>query len=156
MNENTPIQIFEGIDLSFVYMDYDERQDFFQTDHELIELNHCFKGRFDIAYDDKKVHYVKQGDFHIGIYDKSTRYVHKARDYMGVTILIDVEKAHESLKNKYDEFGIDLLHLRERLFKENETYIVRSNPEMEHIFYELYYVPEEIKHRYLSMMEILY
>lgn len=157
VSEIISYDILNGIKLDFVSMDYPcEKGDFF-TERPIIELNHCLKGRFEICYDDKYVYHVSQGDFHMGIYAEDVSYSGFAKDYRGACINIDIHQAQQTLDSKYREFGIDLMALKEQLFKQKTNYIVRSNPEVEHIFYELYDVPERIKHAYykIKVFEIL-
>lgn len=157
ISEITSYSIFDGVELKLVHFDYQLEEGIFTTPSTIIELNHCFSGRFEICYNDRNVYHVSRGDFHMGLHDKTLSYRNVANDYRGITIYIDLEKANDYLKSHYREFGIDLHVIQEELFKNQTNYIVRSNPEIEHIFYELYEVSEMIRLPYykIKVLEIL-
>lgn len=118
----------------------------------IIEINHCLKGRFESRLNNM-FGYIKEGDMAIcdwRIDRKPSEF--PLGYYYGVEILIDVKKAlHEPL---LVQFGIDLNVLIEKIEKSDLIYIMRATSQVEHIFMEMYDLPQNIKIEYLKVKVI--
>lgn len=118
----------------------------------IIEINHCLKGRFE-SHINNMFGYIKEGDMAICDWRVSRKPSQFPLGYYyGVEILIDVKEAvHEPL---FTQFGIDLHILCQKIEKSNLLYIMRATPKIEHIFMEMYDLPQNIKIKYLKVKVI--
>ena len=76
--------------------------------------------------------------------------------YHGITVTIDFSAVTEEMKRILELLSVDLERIKE-LSRMRDFTIIRANPTVEHIFTELYTVPEKIRHGYIrvKVLEIL-
>lgn len=123
----------------------------------VIEINHCREGRMECHYRDEFC-YVAPGDLVIGRADeKSASTFYPLGHYHGITVRIDVDRAPGCLSCLLDDVNVKPQMIEDKFCKEKSCFIARSNPSVEHIFSELYSVPEEIKKGYfkIKVLELL-
>lgn len=124
---------------------------------EIIEINHCREGRMECHYRSEFC-YVAPGDLVIGRADeKSTLTYFPLGHYHGITIRIDVGRAPTCLSCFLDDVNVEPKAIEKKFCGESSCFIARSNPSVEHIFSELYSVPEEIRKGYfkIKVLELL-
>lgn len=154
----TSYTVFPGIEL--IYNDF---HDFacFESDSsrsDLIEINHCLKGRFECEFKNNKMIYIGEGDFAVNPYSNQ---IHQASFplgfYQGITVLIDMPKAAGIVNELLDDISIDLYMLRQKLCTGGDCFYLRSNQTIDHIFSELYDVDSEIQKGYfkIKVLELL-
>lgn len=127
------------------------------SDGNVIEINHCREGRMECHYRDEFC-YVAPGDLVIGRADeKSESAYFPLGHYHGITVRIDIDRAPSCLSCLLDDVNVRPQMLKEKFCKERSCFIARSNPSVEHIFSELYSVPEKIKKGYfkIKVLELL-
>ena len=124
----------------------------------IIEVAHCREGRIECRDGDKDF-YLAQGD--ISIRKKSgmgRKLEFPLKRYHGLVILIDLEKAPKCLGCLLEGVDIEPAKLMEKFRLEEHQHIaLRQIPNIEHIFSELYTVPESIRKGYqkVKVLEIL-
>ncbi len=67
------------------------------------------------------------------------------RHYHGITISICAEDAADVLSGILENFPVDVATLRRKFCRDDQPLIIRADPAIEHIFSELYSVPERIR-----------
>lgn len=79
------------------------------------------------------------------------------RHYHGLTIGFDVDEAGDSLLHVMEGFSVDIKKLREKFCPNNRTFIMRAGSQINHIFSELYDLPEQIRLPYfkIKVLELL-
>lgn len=158
--EMTSYDVFDGIQL--VYNDVHMRES--HTDMSsaprtgrIIEIDHCSEGRLECS---------KGGDFfYLG---KGDLAVHRNADvehntffptghYHGITIVIDLDNTPVCLSCFLKDVKVQPENIAHRFCSRQSLFIARSNNRLDHIFAELYNVPEEVKKGYLKIkvLEIL-
>ena len=77
--------------------------------------------------------------------------------YHGITIRIDTKKTPKCLSCFLQDVSVQPQKIKERFCDKRPYYIARSNASVEHIFSELYDVPQEIKQGYfkIKILEIM-
>ncbi len=123
----------------------------------VIEINHCREGRMECHYRDEFC-YVAPGDLVIGRADeKSSTIYFPLSHYHGITVRIDVDRAPGCLSCLLDDVNVRPQAIAEKFCGERSCFTVRSGSSVEHIFSELYSVPEEIKKGYfkVKVLELL-
>lgn len=154
----TCYKVFSGIDL--IYNDFHMESCFseFQPKVDMIGIDHCREGRIEWEFQDSTYMYIEEGDMQI-----NTRNNHRLSfgfplgHYQGITIAIYINQVEEMLPHILDDFSINLRELCEKLCEGKRTFIMRADDAVQHIFSELYTVPDKIKKQYfkLKVLELL-
>lgn len=150
--------VFPGIDI--IYNNFNTFYCFEPENisRDIIEINHCRKGRFECKVQDDSYIYLGEGDLEV-----NSCKIQRATSgfplgyYEGIEILIDVETAEKFLKGIMEGINIDLNKIKERVFLNKDYFIIRATDEIEHIFHELYNVDERIQKGYfkIKVLELL-
>lgn len=158
----TYYHVFPGIEM--YYNDF-HMSDGFTRKHDqgsnIIEINHCRQGRFECQFKSGGYAYLGEGDLAINMLtnSKDTAYFPLSH-YHGISIVINVPEANKTIKrilNIFDGFKIDIEIIREKTLSNNGYFVMRAADMIEHIFYELYHVPDSVKEGYIKLktMELL-
>lgn len=150
--------VFPGIQL--IYNDF-HIHSCFESDSlrsDLIEINHCKKGRYECEFQNNKLIYMGEGDFAVNLYSNQIRQASFPLGfYQGITVVIDMPKAAAHINSLMDDVSIDLYTLRQKLCDKGDCFYLRANETIEHIFSELYHVDTEIRLGYfkVKILELL-
>ena len=155
----TSYPVYPGIDL--VYMDA-HIQSFSCRSHPvtqgLFAVNHCEEGRIECSFQNGEFLYMGPGDMSIG-WRHHQEYCHSiffpSSHYHGVSILCSVSQAQPVVDRLLG--GSDLTALCNRFCQESDFgLIMKESNDIQHLFEELYHVPEAIRRRYcqLKILEI--
>lgn len=117
----------------------------------LLEITHCREGRFE--YDaGEQFFYLASGDMSVCKRRAGGTCVYfPTQHYHGISILIDPASAPHCLSCFLEDVNVSPGALLEKFCKERQYFIMRSTKRLEHIFSELYSVPEEMKKGYLKV-----
>lgn len=154
----TSYEVFPGVEL--IYNDF-HMEDCFHNKKpfkDIMEINHCRQGRFECEFINGDYVYMEEGDLAVNMLSNRTaKACFPLEHYHGISIVIDIEEAQKSISSVLGEFKINLYSLRDRLCPKNQCFIMRAKNSIEHIFYELYTVPKEVKHGYfkVKILELL-
>ena len=116
------------------------------------ELNHCREGKFETILRDGTNIYLEAGDFAINPfsnYSQGSRF--PIGHYHGITICITPSELDREAGILQKCFCINYEQILEDLCCKNTLFLKRATPEMEHIFHEMYHVPEAIAIPYLKV-----
>ncbi|KPU43117.1 multiple antibiotic resistance protein MarA [Oxobacter pfennigii] len=154
----TSHMVFPGIEL--VYNDFHTSSCFHNIypKGEIMEINHCRAGRFECEFRGGSYGYLGEGDLSVNMLSNHVINSSFPLDhYHGVAVIIDFTEASQGLLSFLDDISINLYLLRDRLCPDNRCFIMRAKEEIQHIFSELYTVPEEIRKGYfkLKILELL-
>lgn len=129
-----------------------------RPDHaDVLEIEHCRQGRAESQLPDA-FYYLSDGDLAIARRNAVPETVcFPEGRYQGVTIRIDLEKAPGCLSCILEDVCVQPKQLSEKFCPDGKAFIARSNASMEHIFSELYSVPEAIRLGYykVKVLELL-
>ncbi len=153
----TSNQIFPGIQL--IYNDVHARRCYVEhtVRGSIIEINHCKEGRIECEFQDD-FFYLTQGDISISVKNQAPHESYfPISHYHGVSVMIDVEKAPESLSCFLEGVDVCPSAFIEKFCKSSTCFVARSAPHLEHIFSELYTVPASMKKGYfkIKVLELL-
>lgn len=153
----TSYQIFPGIEL--IYNDVHIRK--CGVEHtgstNAIEINHCREGRIECELQDD-FFYLTQGDLAIANkHEAAHESYFPSSHYHGISVLIEIEKAPENLARILEGVDVSPAALIEKFCNKGTCFVTRSTPHLEHIFSELYMVPDCIRKGYfkLKVLELL-
>lgn len=150
-------QIFPGIQVA--YNQVNRRDRTIPPAHSGRELviDHCREGRMEWETGGSCV-CLSPGDLSIRRM-AGTGYVasYPLRHYRGITVALDIGCASRCLGCILEHVPVNAADLAERYCADRECAVIRGRPEIEHIFSELYSVPEPIREGYLKIkvMELL-
>lgn len=123
----------------------------------LLEITHCREGRFE--YDaGEQFFYLGKGDLSIHKSNGERAAVNcPTRHYHGISVIIDPAAAPKCLSCVLDDVNVEPSALLTKFCRNNQYYIMRSTQRIEHIFSELYSVPEQIQKGYfkVKLLELL-
>lgn len=155
----TTYEVFPGIRL--IYSDahiqsvrLEERR---TTSDNIFEISHCREGRIECNVHDEFC-YLAPGDLLIARTNSiSSSAYFPLRHYHGITVRIDLEHTPKCLSCLLDDVTVQPKIIAEKFCGEQGCFIARSGQSFEHIFSELYSVPEEIQKGYfkVKILELL-
>ena len=116
------------------------------------EINHCREGRFECVLSDGTITYMESGDFAINLISNSSKEsFFPISHYHGVTFCITPSEFDDELHLLEKMFGIKYEEVLANLCHDNKLFIQRATSEIDHIFFEMYKVPDHILVAYLKV-----
>ena len=116
----------------------------------ILEIRHCREGRMEGSLGNE-FYYMEPGDLSVSRPENGACFDYPLRHYHGITVIIDVDKAPRCLSCFLDDVNVQPGLLMEKFRSGSAAFVARSKKSIEHIFSELYSVPEEIKKGYLKV-----
>ncbi|MDO4281200.1 MAG: AraC family transcriptional regulator [Peptococcaceae bacterium] len=119
---------------------------------QLLCIDHCREGRIENEIADGAYCYLQEHELRV-----DNRHHHSGPvslplcHYHGITLTFDLPPATASLKGFFGGFSVDLYALADKYCDDARPFVIHSNPGIEHIFSELYHVPQKIKADYLKV-----
>ncbi len=153
----TVYEVFPGVQLAYHSVHMDKFDLNFTKTGNLIEIHHCREGRIEQEFEDN-IFYLKPGDLSIAVRKQIVReYTFPLKHYHGITIGIDMDVVSNSFWRMLEEMQIHPMEVAKYLCEDKNCFIFRKDQYVEHIFSELYSVPEDIKEGYfkVKIMELL-
>lgn len=155
----THYQVFPGIEI--IYSDVHMSCGISNISHKkehILEIDHCRVGRLE-CYIADKYFYLAPGDISIHQFGElNCEEIFPTNHYHGITIQIDLDKSPRCLSCFLEDVDVEPATLVKKFHLEtNFFFLVRKLPSVEHIFSELYAVPETVKKGYMKVkvLEIL-
>lgn len=154
----TMYEVFPGVALAYndFHMKYFDSE--FVPGKEIFCIDHCREGRLEYPAKKNAYSYIEAGDLkldqrltHTGHFEFPLSHYH------GVMISFDMEKASESLPEEIKDFPVDIKKIRDKFCPASYPSAIHNPQSIEHIFGELYAVPEKIKRPYfkIKILELL-
>lgn len=154
----TLYDVFPGVILMYNDFHMKECVSGFQSDIDLLCIDHCREGRIEHEVDENAYSYLEAGDLRV---DKRTHHGGKVEfplcHYHGITIGFSMETASKEIPAYMKGFSVDLYRLQKKYCNDRKPYVIPGEPAIEHIFSELYNVPVKIKVDYfrIKVLELL-
>ncbi|EIW16343.1 MULTISPECIES: helix-turn-helix domain-containing protein [Pelosinus] len=154
----TCYKVFPGIDL--LYNDFHVPSCFseFRPKVDMLGIDHCREGRIEWEFQDGSYMYLEEGDLQINAKDNhALGFGFPLSHYHGITVAIYIDEALKTLPTLFDGFSVDLQALREKFCAGKRPFIMRAEDSIQHIFSELYTVPDKIRKNYfkIKVLELL-
>lgn len=150
--------VFPGVVLA--YNDFHMRyyDSVFQPGRSLFCIDHCREGRLEYAVKTDAYSYVGAGDLKL-----DRRLAHTGRfemplaHYHGAMVAFDLETACRALPEEIKGFPVALPALQAKFCPGREPVVLHGLAAVEHIFGELYAVPQQIRQAYfkIKILELL-
>ncbi|HEY3425127.1 MAG TPA: AraC family transcriptional regulator [Negativicutes bacterium] len=154
----TCYKVFPGIDL--LYNDFHMQSCFseFRPKVAMIGIDHCREGRIEWEFQNGSYLYLEEGDLQINAKDNhAIGFGFPLSHYHGITVAVYIDEALKTLSTLFDGFSVDLQALREKFCAGKRSFIMRAEDSIQHIFSELYTVPDKIRKNYfkIKVLELL-
>lgn len=151
-------QVFRGCCL--IYNDFHMKECYsgFKPNAEMFCIDHCREGRIEWCVDKNRYIYVESGDMQVNSRERhSSRFLFPLNHYHGLTIGFDIAEAEDSLLYVMEGFSVDIKKLRSKFSPDGNNFIMRAGAQINHIFSELYDLPEHVRLPYfkIKVLELL-
>ena len=163
----TLYHVFPGVFLMYNDFHMKECVSGFQTDMDLLCIDHCREGRIEQEVGQNAFSYLEAGDlpakkskavlFVIGIAVICQCIFTATPVLKEISIGFQVETAAKEIPASMKGFSVDLYELQKKYCSDRTPYVIPGEPAIEHIFSELYNVPVKIKKDYfkIKVLELL-
>lgn len=144
-------EVFPGIALEYIRKGKQNIRTKSTSAKDMYEIIHCREGR--IEFDNKKdFYYLSEGDILIRKKSYDAEQVFFTQDfYRGLSVEIDVEKTPSCFSCFLEDVNVNPQMVIEKFCGKKDYFIARSGSNLEHVFYEMYDVPENIKTGYIKV-----
>lgn len=154
----TTYEVFPGVMLAFNDFHMERYECDFVADRRMLAIDHCREGRMEYAASDNLVAYTAAGDMKLDLREQHTGTFHfPSCHYHGLTVAFDRDIVRESLPREVKDFPATPEKIIERWQLGSTPRVVHGAERMEHIFGEMYRVPEKIRIPYfkVKILELL-
>ena len=131
----------------------------FAPQSELFCIDHCREGRIEWETEPNRYVYVSAGDMQVDCRNEHTRdFYFPLQHYHGVAVSVDLQGTDNGVLHLMDDFSVDVAALREKFCPGGHNFIMRSSQQLDHIFSELYNMPEHNRSTYfkIKVMELFF
>ena len=154
----TVYQVYPGIQL--IYNDFEAAGCEWDSviGSDVLEINHCREGREGSRLLSGTCLYLGEGDLSIHTMDNcAPEMTFPLRHYRGITVALNLTFVSEHPTEILSEAGIDIFSFKEKFCANGGSFVMRAKNEIEHIFSELYSVPDCLQRPYfkLKVQELL-
>ena len=116
-----------------------------------MEISHCREGRMEYRLGDRYF-YLAPGDLSVARQDVlPTAATFPTGHYHGVTVTVDPRRAPRCLSCFLEDVEVQPAALAEKFCAAGGYFAARSSRRVEHVFSELYHVPENLRQGYLKV-----
>ena len=150
-------RVFSGVELVYndIHMEYCRKNQ--QAVSHVMEINYCREGRCECLFGEHQYCYMSAGDLSFcSLQDQEHRSEFPTSHYHGITVTVDFSLITDEMKHMLELLSVDLERIRE-LSGQRKFTLIRGNETIEHIFSELYTVPDTIRYGYIriKVLELL-
>jgi len=148
----TMYQVFPGVSISYNDYHMESFDSTYTTNRNLFCIDHCREGRLEYSAAHGAFSYFEAGDLKL-----DRRITHQGHfefplaHYHGLMITFDMDQAGVTLKEEIKDFPVNLLSLQKKFCRGKQPMVIHNAPAIEHIFSELYMVPEKIRIPYFKI-----
>lgn len=154
----TSYEVFPGVVLIFNDFHMERYDCSFVTDRRMLAIDHCREGRMEYSVGNNMVAYTTAGDMKLDLRLKHTgTFFFPSCHYHGLTVAFDLDVVCRSLSLEVKDFPVTPEKIVSRWELGSCPRVLHSAEMMEHIFGEMYRVPEKIRIPYfkVKILELL-
>ena len=154
----TQYDLFPGVSLMYNDFHMESCESEFYTTEDLLCIDYCRQGRMEYPAGLDAYSYVEAGDLKLDRrLEHRGHFTFPLSHYHGITIGFILPQAAGSLAEWVREFPVNLGRLQEKFCSGCHPKVIHRAPSVDHIFQELYAVPEQIKLPYfrIKVLELL-
>ena len=150
--------VFPGVSLMYNDFHMKSCESNFKIDVDSLCIDHCREGRIEHEIRKGVYSYLGAGDLKIDPRIHHSGHVEfPFNHYHGISIFFNLEEASKALPLEIRDFPVDLYEIQKKYCDDKSPFIIKSYPSIEHIFSEIYAVPQKIKKAYfkIKILELL-
>ena len=154
----TAYEVFPGVMLSFNDFHMERYESTYVPDRRILAIDHCREGRMEFDAGNGMVGYTAAGDMKLDLRQQHTgSFTFPSCHYHGLTVALDLDIAAHSLLEEVRGFPVTPEAIIARFSLGAYPRVLHSVAGIEHIFAELYRVPEKIRIPYfkVKILELL-
>ena len=151
----TQYYLFPGVYLMYNDFHMEGYDSAFHTTEDMLCIDYCRQGRMEYPAGPDAYSYVEAGALKLDRrLEHQGHFTFPLSHYHGITIGFTLPLAVQSLKEWVREFPVDLARLQEKFCAGRHPRVIHGAPSVDHIFQELYAVPEQIKLPYFYKSQV--
>lgn len=154
----TVYTVFPGVALNYNDFHMGAFDSGFVPAAELLAIDHCREGRMEYAAAENAVGYMSAGDMKLDRRQNHTgRFVFPTGHYHGLTVGVELATARKAFQAELKDFRIDIDQILDKFALGAYPRVIHNVARMEHIFGEMYQVPQTIRLPYFrtKILELL-
>lgn len=146
-------QVFPGVSVMYNNFHTVEKPKRLETANNYLSIHHCKEGRIESETINGEYLYLEPGDILIEKLDSKYNICSfPLSHFHGITINIFFPETVEGkLSELLDHFNINIIEIKERFLSENTPFVLHGELMINHIFDELYMLPNSVKKEYLQV-----
>ena len=150
--EVTVYPVFSGIELVYYDVHMQSCDINLAKGREMLIITHCQEGRIEFEYKNGEYLYLASGDLSIQKNTENIRHRYcPLSHYHGVSVAIDMNRVPRCFSCILDDVFVSPEELEMKFCSEKPYSIMRENISIEHIFSELYFVPDCLQKPYMKL-----
>lgn len=125
---------------------------------DLFCVDHCREGRLEQETAPGIFRYIEAGDLKIDIRNNhNTDFYFPLSHYHGITVGFEPQAADQSIRKIFPDFPVAVNALKQKYCTREDCFFIREKAQINHIFSELYHVPQNIRRHYaiIKVLELL-
>ena len=155
ISEMTVFTVYPGIDLIYNKFNVPNFNLDTQLDENVLEISHCKKGRVECELKDGTYLYLGEGDLGINMINNHAKVMDfPIQYYEGISVNLNLDVFHSYMPEILVNVSFNIEKVKAKFCKHNGCFVMRATKQIEHIFLELYSIPDEIKEAYLKIKVI--
>lgn len=154
----TAYDVFPGVILSFNDFRMERYHSSYVPDRRILAIDHCREGRMEYSAGDGRIGCTSAGDMKLDLRRQHTgEFIFPSCHYHGLTVAIDLDIIGQSLSEEVKDFPVAPEEIITRFSLGAYPRVLHGMKEADHIFGELYRVPEKIRIPYfkVKILELL-
>lgn len=154
----TAYDVFPGVILSYNDFHMEYYQSNYVPDRSILAIDHCREGRMEYTVGDGMIGFTSAGDMKLDLRKQHTGdFTFPSCHYHGLTVAFDLEIIGQSLSEEIKNFPVAPEDLIAKFSLGSYPRVLHGMKDAEHIFGELYRVPEKIRIPYfkIKILELL-
>lgn len=154
----TAYDVFPGVILSFNDFHMERYHSSYVPDRRILAIDHCREGRMEYSAGDGRIGCTSAGDMKLDLRRQHTgEFIFPSCHYHSLTVAIDLDIIGQSLSEEVKDFPVAPEEIITRFSLGAYPRVLHGMKEADHIFGELYRVPEKIRIPYfkVKILELL-
>lgn len=154
----TAYDVFPGVILSFNDFHMERYHSSYVPDRRILVIDHCREGRMEYSAGNGRIGCTSAGDMKLDLRRQHTgEFIFPSCHYHGLTVAIDLDIIGQSLSEEVKDFPVAPEEIITRFSLGAYPRVLHGMKEADHIFGELYRVPEKIRipHFKVKILELL-
>lgn len=150
-----------GIQIAYNNLNMDSCFSPLAPQEDFLQIDYCLEGCYECELVGGTVNFLNEGDLSVSsLYKDQQLFVGSRipfKKYRGITVLLQMDKAQQTLEADFPKGGISLSKIRDTLCADGRALLVKSKHEIDHIFGEIYRTDERIRQPYfwIKVIELL-